>query len=358
VLPAYWLALAGSVALLHGTGHWRLVEDGRLVAFALFAQNLSPDLAGRLDPPMWTLTVEVSFYVALPLIGALALRLGGGRARQLAATATVAGLGIAWIAVLQPDGAPPEVLRTLPALLPVFACGMAARILAEGRSIGPRAAWTLLAAGCALVVVHAERPLTGTAGNLARDLPAAVGFAAICVACATPSAPRVLTSWPVRTLGTLSFGIYLWHYPIMLGLQTRGLWPADDLAAALAVTGALSILAAWVSWRLVERPVLERIRSRRGGSRLPADPPQQHPARGRARDELGDAAALGRRRLAHPRDRPRHRRTARAGPRDRPGVGSAGGASGRPRDGSHGQGAGARPRLRDRGGGLWAGGAG
>ena len=87
-----------------------------------------------------------------------------------------------------------------------------------------------------------------------------------------------------------------------------------DLPAALAVTGALSILAAWLSWRLVERPVLEWIRSRRGESRLPADPPQQHPARGRARGELGDAAALGRRRLAHPRARPRHRRAARAGP--------------------------------------------
>lgn len=64
VLPAYYLALAGSVVLLWGaagTPGLRLPESGELWTFGLLLQNYFDGPLMSLDPPMWTLVVEVSF---------------------------------------------------------------------------------------------------------------------------------------------------------------------------------------------------------------------------------------------------------------------------------------------------------
>jgi peptidoglycan/LPS O-acetylase OafA/YrhL len=261
VLPLYWLALAGSILVLHGTGSWRLVEDERIVWFLLFAQNVVPGLAGRLDPPMWTLTIEVAFYLLLPVFGALALRAGGGRSRQLAAIGALAGLGLARHRAAG-GRAPAEVERTLPEMLPVFGAGMAARVLAEGRQIGPRLTWALLGSGGLLAWAYARGSLAWPLDNVTRELPAALGFAAVCTACGSGAAPRLLRCRPVLALGTLSFGVYLWHYPLIYALERAGVWPADRFALALAVLTALSMAAAWLSWRFVEEPILRAVQRR------------------------------------------------------------------------------------------------
>jgi peptidoglycan/LPS O-acetylase OafA/YrhL len=288
VLPLYWLALAGSILVLHGTGSWRLVEDERIVWFLLFAQNVVPGLAGRLDPPMWTLTVEVSFYLLLPVFGALALRAGGSRSRQLVAIGALAVLGLAWRVLAQPKGAPPEVERTLPEMLPVFCAGMAARVLADGRQIGPRLTWALLGAGGLLVWAYARGSLAWPLDSVTRELPAAIGFAAVCAACGSSAAPRLLSCRAVLALGTLSFGVYLWHYPLIYALQRAGLWPADRFALALAILTALSITAAWLSWRLVEEPVLRAVQRRTSAPAARGDR-----GRGRPSERPAQAAHAG-----------------------------------------------------------------
>ena len=57
-----------------GTGHAYEVSAGQLPLFAAFGQNYVGAVAGRLDPPMWSLVVEVSFYAVLPLAGWLLVR--------------------------------------------------------------------------------------------------------------------------------------------------------------------------------------------------------------------------------------------------------------------------------------------
>jgi len=80
--PAYWLALVAAAALLAGTGHPREASLWDLPIIALFAQNLFEDTRGLVDPPMWSLHVEVGFYLALPVIGwALVRAAGTGRRR-------------------------------------------------------------------------------------------------------------------------------------------------------------------------------------------------------------------------------------------------------------------------------------
>jgi peptidoglycan/LPS O-acetylase OafA/YrhL len=80
--------------------------------------------------------------------------------------------------------------------------------------------------------------------------------------------PRRVLSWGwLRWLGEISYGIYLWHLPLLLWLYREGVhFPPALLAATLAWT----IVCASASYYLVERPLL-RFKDR--GPRL--RPPQR-----------------------------------------------------------------------------------
>ncbi|WP_445152517.1 acyltransferase family protein [Baekduia sp. Peel2402] len=250
----HYLTLVAAIAVLYGTGHWRLVDDWRLLGFALLLQNYDPSMAGMLNPPTWSLAVELSFYVVVPVIGWCALRAG----RQVLVLMVLVVGGIVWAALTPP---PPVVRQTLPDVVGLFCVGMIARVLVEGRQVGQTLGRALLAGGVALVWAHATGRLGAPLHGALRDLPAGVGFAAICVACAAPaSAPRLLGCRPLAYLGTLSYGIYLWHYPILLGLQAHHLLPQHDVVATSALVGLPAIAAAAFTWHVIERPALDAAR--------------------------------------------------------------------------------------------------
>ena len=81
IAPAYWAAVIGSLLLLHGTGHGRDIALHDLPKFVFFVANVFPETRNQLDPPLWSLHIEVSFYVVLPLIGLALLRAGRPAAR-------------------------------------------------------------------------------------------------------------------------------------------------------------------------------------------------------------------------------------------------------------------------------------
>ena len=272
VLPGYWLALIGAFLVLDGTDHPRAAAPSELPAFALFAQNQFQATAGQLNPPTWSLSVEVGFYALLPLAGLLLVRLARrhGRAGALAGCGVLAALGLAWTLAAALLHWPETALTSLPTYLPVFATGMAAAVALHGRSPGRRTASALLAGGVVAVVANGwwHSAGTGLVGHVVFDLPAAIGFAAIIVA-VTARPVRVLEVRPVRALGTVSYGLYLWHMPVLYFLVTRGLFPEGPLAAFVAVAVPALALGA-LSWFAVERPVLAWSRRRRRSQVRPA----------------------------------------------------------------------------------------
>ena len=90
VAPGYWLALAGSFLLLYGTEHGRAIELHDLPKFIFFIPNLFEETRNQLDPPMWSLHVEVSFYIVLPLIGLALLK------RPLITCGALIAAGLLW----------------------------------------------------------------------------------------------------------------------------------------------------------------------------------------------------------------------------------------------------------------------
>ena len=65
--------------------------------------------------------------------------------------------------------------------------------------------------------------------------------------------PRLLSWSPVRYVGRISYGLYIWHWPIFIWLDhaRTGLYGYELFALRVAVTFAVSV----VSFHLVERPI-------------------------------------------------------------------------------------------------------
>ena len=65
--------------------------------------------------------------------------------------------------------------------------------------------------------------------------------------------PRMLSVTPVRYVGRISYGLYIWHWPIFLWLNhdRTGLYGYELFAVRVLVTFAVSI----VSFHLIERPI-------------------------------------------------------------------------------------------------------
>jgi peptidoglycan/LPS O-acetylase OafA/YrhL len=276
IVPAYWVAMVGSFWLLAGSGHDYEVGAGQLPLFAAFGQNYVASTAGKLDPPMWSLVVEVSFYAVLPFAGWLLVR-AARRGRMVLACAGLAALGVAWSAAGAALAWPDTAMATLPTFLPVFVCGMAAAALMHRRVPSRALCWALLAVGAGLVGADAvwHHQGTGMIGHVVRDLPAAVGFAAV-VAAVAAHPPAALSTAPLRGLGTISYGLYLWHLPVLLWLRFTGLFGPGFVVPWLEVA-ALSALVAAASWVVVERPAIEAAgRWRPWSRRVPTFPAELH----------------------------------------------------------------------------------
>ncbi|WP_375463833.1 acyltransferase family protein [uncultured Methylobacterium sp.] len=269
VVPLYWLvtALYLAVALtapasVNGTG---VGLDPRYVAASfLFWPAARPD--GAVLPLYglgWTLNCEMAFY--------LLFAIGLGRGRQ-AAVAWISGclsalvLAGAWFA----PSAPALAFWSNPVMLEF---GLGALIaLARGADVRlSRPARTALALGALALLARAGRADAFPEGflrPLALGVPAAllVGAAAL-GATATDGEPGRRTS-PIMSafaaIGDASYALYLVHPFVLRGLNAAlarlGLAIAPWTAIALML--GLSIVAALLVFRLVERPMTRLIRAR------------------------------------------------------------------------------------------------
>lgn len=290
IYPGYLVALGvlwvlGWVTLRSGSGP---------VANVLLVQGYvrPPGLDHSGIPPAWTLCVEVSFYAFVPL-WAIAIRACRGR-RVLATELAGAGLLMAlgplalWA---QLEGALARPFTVLAPHLGALAGGMALAILVAARADRPRldrllprvappvACWAL--ALVALLVV------TDGLGSVDSDVAVRVltalchtGFALLAAApvvlgSASPTAiGRVLRSRPFVWTGVVSYGIYLWHYDLIENLWPRRLTGTLGVATvAGAGVAAVSVAVGALSYHVVERPLLDRIRRPPAPPRLPDPPP-------------------------------------------------------------------------------------
>lgn len=269
IVPAYWAALLVLAPLLVFAPPLGLPN-------VLFLQVYEASWARTGIAPAWSVCVEVSFYLLLPLF-ALAVRgvltRGAPEQRVLRMLGLLAALLVASIAlrsVAYAAGVPLYLLDVLPGTLHWFALGMALAVVSAidsptSRRIrgwftrSPAACWAGAAAlyGIAVVAtaeeVHGTPYLPATYGVIAVLL---LGPAVFCGASALPA--RALGHRWLAWLGLVSYGIYLYHYPLMIELRDQaGLAPSDTAVLWLALAGAAVATACGAaSYYLLERRVL------------------------------------------------------------------------------------------------------
>lgn len=270
IVPAYWVCLAGCLLLYWLVGPQKMLPPAeQLPLFALFAQNYSPATVMEINPVTWTLSIEVALYVVLPLIGLAAYRLGPRRVGlQVALLVSLIGVTLAWNALVFTGDWRPIGPKVLPAYIGHFALGMLGALWFERRRrvrpgpLGAGSTALVAFAGAGFVFLGGySHEVNGSGITYATfsGLPAALGFALVIAAVAAGRGPAVgwLRARPLVAIGVISYGIYLWHLPLLLVARHAGLMP-DPFLLRVGVVLGLALVAGAASWRLVERPVIRR----------------------------------------------------------------------------------------------------
>jgi peptidoglycan/LPS O-acetylase OafA/YrhL len=318
ILPAYWAMVIFTLLLLPE------IQPVRWQAWPVHLGLLHIYVPGFTLEGLtqtWSLATELAFYIALPVIAWIAGRRGRGNpdaSARFQLTVLAVAVLIAWtFTVMRVTGALGSSTITgywLPGFLDWFAIGMAAAViqvrLSQGgaptwmlsvRQIAQATGWCLLiAAGLAviaatpiagpltfdpaepnsLVIKHVLYGVIATflllpgflgVGDTRDEVPPHSWWAAI------------LANPIVVYLGTISYGVFLWHLVLLrfiqnaLGLQvfSGGFW----IVWPLVVLASIAVASA--SWFILERPLLAWAHRRTPGESARATQPlpgQRSPA--------------------------------------------------------------------------------
>jgi peptidoglycan/LPS O-acetylase OafA/YrhL len=299
ILPIYWLVLVVTAVVLH---HGYVFSASGVLRYFAFTQVYDGRTFNQGLPVAWSLDVDVAFYACLPLI-VLVMRRIPARTRsgflrtELLTCLLLYALSTAWqvlavhLFLHQPRWLFAAEL-SLPGSLDIIVCGMALAVLSVAASdppggaiaglIGERPWLPWLIAVLAYVLIgqipggfqHAHPILSWLLAKQLRCVLAVGALLPLIFGVGRGGPIRsVLATRPVRFLGTLSYGFYLWHLTVIDELARHQFRADYGAVAFVAVSLLITVLLATASWYGLERPVQRAARrwlAGRGPGREPA----------------------------------------------------------------------------------------
>jgi peptidoglycan/LPS O-acetylase OafA/YrhL len=294
IVPAYWVALT---LLALWPGLQGVLTRDWWVYYGLLQSHRSLWLFGGIAPA-WSLSVEVAFYALLPLLAAASARLASGRSPRartyiaLAALAVLGAGGLAFRAASLHAGRS-GLLLSLPACLLWFAVGMSFAVASARLSDHPERSrttqlvidhptfcWvlavTIYVGFCLSPLVPAlKSPAHATnladalgSPTVATDLAEQLVYSVVAALVIAPAVfgersgglpRRILASPALTKIGLWSYGIFLWHHPLLGALPEYGidrLVPGSRFLSLTLVIVPVAIACGWLSHRFVEAPAM------------------------------------------------------------------------------------------------------
>ncbi|MBA9007739.1 acyltransferase family protein [Thermomonospora cellulosilytica] len=288
VFPNYLVTLVAYIAVLGLVLH--IPIQGRTVLVHLLAlQSFVPDLENRIafNPPAWSLSAELFFYLCFPVLIRLVDRIRPERLWAWAGGVVAACFVTPLLApVLLPPSKPIEglgwpelemwVIQQFPPIRMLeFVLGM---ILAKIVMSGRRIPLNFGAAVGIFVAVYAVSPLIPERLNMAAIHVVPIGLIILTAASrdSRGRSPGWLGSRLMVKLGDLSFAFYIWHYMIVVHarqwLGTPEGWSTPVGFAVLGLLFAATLAAAWLQFTLIENPMYRRFATSRRRRTLEAAP--------------------------------------------------------------------------------------
>ncbi len=280
VFPGYWVALllAAPTVGLH-----LMDQPLDLPQVLTLTQTLGPDTPFEGLPPAWSLSLFLSFYVALiPWSRWRARSAADGRGGRWLLQGEVrcllALVAAAWLVRLTSVTDPvfEQPVYSVLGRADWFAAGMLLAVVVVARDRGmvgsrltgigrrPGAAWlaALLVTSASMVVPVALEELRDQLDTVAAVLLVA---SVVLHGDRLLGPQRLLASRPAQATGRWSFGIFLWGYIAQKGIEQ--LWPSVPVGLHLVATIACAVAAGAASWRFVEQPAMARWAKRDGAAR-------------------------------------------------------------------------------------------
>ena len=238
----------GLAALLYAA-NWLFISDGTTYT----------DVVAGVSPlrHVWSLSIEEQFYVMLAGAIALAAAFTATRRYVIVGSVVLGAVSALWMIILSINGSSVDRLY--------FGADTRAQALLIGAALGATlrgvpVAGSRLTSAVALLSVAVLIVVSATASEsstwMYRGGFALTALAAGMVIVGAPATPwiRQALEWrPLRLLGIISYGVYLWHWPVLVILDEARL--GLDGSAHRLVVLAVTLIVATLSYRLVERPI-------------------------------------------------------------------------------------------------------
>jgi peptidoglycan/LPS O-acetylase OafA/YrhL len=227
-----------------------------LVQLANWGQYFTGERYGGSDPSpivhYWSLAIEEQTYLVVPLLVLLLSR------RRLAVAIAI-GLGTSLYLTLAADGDPVVVYYSTFTRVGEFGFGAGLalwKLSPSARGARLRGMFGLVAIAALLLAARTVSTTTEvlySGGLLVAGLLAA---SAVWAVAHSPNLGRRLDVWPLAALGKISYGVYVYHWPILIGLGLAGL----DSNLRSWITLVSTLVLATASYRWIEAPI-QRSRS-------------------------------------------------------------------------------------------------
>jgi peptidoglycan/LPS O-acetylase OafA/YrhL/lysophospholipase L1-like esterase len=226
-----------------------------------FAQYAAPSPLRH----VWSLAIEEQFYLVWPLVVLLVLRIGHGSRRHLfVVCAVLATASVVLMAILYEPGTDPSRVYygTDTRAQSLLIGALLATLLGHRRGIASPSRRRVLHGGAVVAALALAVIWSTTSEDASWQYRGGFALAALLVALVIASVTEpngsgvlgaVLSVAALRAIGMISYGLYLWHWPIYVYLSEER--TALDGNRLLALRLAVTLLVAIASYYVVEQPV-------------------------------------------------------------------------------------------------------